>query len=187
MRDRSLLMLGLFAGRLRTGELNRLRWRDVDVDHGVMRVRRKGDHPATVVMTPQLQAQLRQWRDVMRLVDGFTIDWPVLPVFTAPHGDATSFALRQPVAPLTRELTGRVVNAHGAAIGLDYLRPHDLRRTLAGILDAHGTPLQDIQLVMRHETLSATQAYLSENPLRVRQRMVSFVIELGRNDDQSAG
>ena len=177
MRDRSLLMLGLFAG-LRTGELHRLRWRDVDADHGVIRIRGKGDHPSTIVMTPQLQEQLTAWRVVVASLDEFELEWPVLPVFTAPHGDATRFAVRQPISPLTRELIRRVVNGHGAAIGLDYLRPHDLRRTLAGVLDARGVPLQDIQLVLRHETLTATQAYLAENPLRVRRRMQSFVIAL---------
>ena len=103
-------------------------------------------------------------------------------MFTAPHGDATAFVLRQPVGPLTRELIRRVVNRHGATIGLDYLRPHDLRRTLAGILDARGLAVQDIQLVMRHQTLTATQAYLADNPLRVRRRMQSFVIRLDAPD-----
>ena len=82
--------------------------------------------------------------------------------------------------PADRELIRRVVNSHGDAIGLDSLRPYDLVRTLAGVLDARGVPLQDIQLVLRHDTLGPTQRYLAENPLRVRRRVREFTIELSQ-------
>ena len=71
-----------------------------------------------------------------------------------------------------------VVNGHGQQIGLDYLRPHDLRRTLAGTLDARGVPLQDVRIALRDETLTATQSYLVDNPLRADERLRSFILDL---------
>ena len=47
-----------------------------------------------------------------------------------------------------------------------------------GTLDARGVPLQDIRVVLRHETLTATQSYLVDNPLRVDRTMSSFTIAL---------
>lgn len=61
----------------------------------------------------------------------------------------------------------QVVNRHGNQIAVAYLRPHDLRRTLAGTLDSRGMSLQDIRVVLRHDTLDATQSYLADNQLRV--------------------
>jgi integrase len=124
MRDRAALMLGLFAG-LRTGEMHRLRWRDLDLDHGLIEI-------------------------------------------------------------IGKEGIRRVVHARGEQIDLTYLRPHDLRRTLAGILDARDTPIQDIRAVLRHDTIAATQIYIGENPLRANRTMGSFVIALSRTSgDQS--
>ncbi len=67
------------------------------------------------------------------------------------------------------------MRARGVEIGIPDLRPHDLRRTLAGTLDARSVPVQDIRLVLRHHHV-ATQTYLADNPLRVRDRMRSFTI-----------
>ena len=60
----------------------------------------------------------------------------------------------------------------------DLLRPHDLRRTLAGMLDARGVPLQDIHIALRDETLTATQSYLVDNPVRAHERPRSFTLDL---------
>ncbi|MGQ0824628.1 MAG: tyrosine-type recombinase/integrase [Actinomycetota bacterium] len=167
-------MLGLFAG-LRTGELHRLCWRDIHVAAGMIEIVGKGAKPATVVAAPQLRMQLEHWHASMRVMAGFSAAWPVL---VAPNGNKHDIALREPIKALSIEGIRRVVNRHGATIGIAYLRPHDLRRMLAGTLDARHVPLQDIRLVMRHDTLDATQAYLADNPLRVTRRMRTFTIDL---------
>jgi integrase len=82
------------------------------------------------------------------------------------------------VKALSIEGLRQVVNRHGNQIGVAYLRPHDLRRTLAGTLDARGMSLQDIRVVLRHDTLDAKQAYLADNPLRVGEHMRRFAIAL---------
>ena len=76
--------------------------------------------------------------------------------------------------PLTIEGIRKVVHARGDQIGLAYLRPHDLRRTL----DARNTPIQDIRALLRHDTIAATQIYLGENPLRASRTMGAFVSPL---------
>ena len=47
------------------------------------------------------------------------------------------------------------ITMSGSTDDLDEIR--SARRTLAGTLDARHVPLQDIRLVMRHDTLDATQ------------------------------
>lgn len=176
-RDRTLLMLGLFAG-LRTGELHRLCWHNIHVDAGVLEILGKGAKPASIVAAPQLRTQLEIWHATARIMPDFHSRWPVLPILVAPNGNKRNIAAREPITALSIEGIRRVVNRHGNAIGIAYLRPHDLRRTLAGILDARLVPLHDIRLVLRHDTLDATQAYLADNPLRARRHLRAFTIEL---------
>jgi integrase len=124
-------------------------------------------------------AHLYLWRAALdRIVDDSCVV-PVLPQVTRPAG-LTEQVLREPARPLTIEGIRRVVHARGEQIGLAYLRPHDLRRTLAGILDARDTPIQDIRAVLRHDTIAATQIYLGDNPLRAQRRMLNFEIPLQR-------
>ncbi len=70
----------------------------------------------------------------------------------------------------------RIVHDRGMLIGIRDLRPHDLRRTLAGLLDGQGTRLQDIRLVLRHDRLATTEAYLRDNPRRVERRMRALTL-----------
>lgn len=176
-RDRTLLMLGLFAG-LRTGELHRLRWRQISLDAGMIEVVGKADKPASVATAPQLQEQLQRWRNVLRDLNGSGPEAPVVPCLASPIGNAAGVQLRQPSQALSIEGIRLVVHGHGHQIGVDHLRPHDLRRTLAGTLDARRVPLEDIRLILRHETIAATHVYLHDNPLRAQRRMRAFTLKL---------
>jgi integrase len=138
-RDRAVLMLDLFAG-LRTGEMHRLRWRDVDLGDGLIEVTGKAGKPGTACIAPQLRAHLSIWRAALSdLAAGDVRDLPVLPLLIRAAGKPDS-VLGAPTRSLTIEGIRRVVHSRGALIGLSYLRPHDLRRTLAGTLDARDTP-----------------------------------------------
>ncbi len=101
-RDRTVLMLGLFAGP-RTGDLQRLRWRSVDAAHGVIDLIGKGAKPPTVVMARNFAHSYGQWHTRMRAIDAFVADWPVVPVLAAPRGDAASVVVRQPARGLSIE------------------------------------------------------------------------------------
>ena len=162
MRDRAALMLGFFAG-LRTGEMQRLRWCDVDLDHGLIEVIGKVATPGTACIAPQLRTHLSLWRTALAGIADDVGALPVLPQVTRPAG-RPEHVLRDPVRPLSVEGIRKVLHARGEQIGLAYLRPHDLRRAPAGTLDARDTPIQDIRAVLRHDTIAATQIYLGENP-----------------------
>ena len=151
-----------------TGEMQRLRWRDVDLDHGLIEVTAKAANPRSACIAPQLRAHLNLLRATLHRVIDDLDAVPVLPQVCRPAG-CTEYVLRDPVRPLTIEGIRCVVHAHGEQVGLAYLRPHDLRRTLAGTLDARDTPIQDIRAVLRHDTIAATQIYLGENPRRDRR------------------
>jgi integrase len=149
----------------------------------------KAAKPGSACIAPQLQAHLSLWRAILQRHTESVGAMPLLPQVTRPAG-RTEHVRRDPVRPLTIEGIRRVVHARGEQIGLAYLRPHDLRRTLAGTLDARDTPIQDIRAVLRHDTIAATQIYLGENPLRANRTMGSFVIPLtaqtnGQRNDQS--
>jgi integrase len=46
------------------------------------------------------------------------------------------------------------------------LRPHDLRRSFAGILEKQGVPITDISRAMRHEDVGTTSRYLERDPAK---------------------
>jgi integrase len=173
-RDRVVLMLGIFSG-LRAGEIGALRWRHVDLPGDWLIFAGKGARPDRLAMAPQLADALDRWQDrIITEVGPAIADVPVAPALRAGRGTDTYIPARRP--RLGREGVRRIVRARGAEIGIPDLRPHDRRRTLAGVLDARGVPVQDIRLVLRHHYLNTTQTYLADNPLRVHDRMRNFII-----------
>jgi len=94
-----------------------------------------------------------------------------------PHGPTgRAGAVELLTVGLTSNALARIVHIRGVAIGIPDLRPHDLRRTLAGILDDQGARLQDVRLILRHDRLATTEAYLHDNPRRVERRMRALTL-----------
>ncbi len=171
-RDRMVLMLGIFTG-LRAGEISVLRWRHVDLAADWLVFPGKGGRPDRLAIPPQLSDALARWQDrVIGEVGPAIADVPVVLALRSPRADVAA----ETEQGLGREGIRRVVRARGAQIGVADLRPHDLRRTLAGTLDARSVPVQDIRLVLRHHHVATTQTYLADNPLRVHDRMRNFTI-----------
>lgn len=171
-RDRVLLLLGLLVG-LRTGELCALRWDNVDLAAGTLRFIGKAGKPALMTMPRQLEEELARWRTTIA-AEGLdpTGDLPVALSLRFPSG---RYATAAPTVLVPTALgwngLARVTHDRGLLLGIPDLRPHDLRRTLAGLLDSQGARLQDIRLVLRHDRLATTEAYLRDNPRRVERRM----------------
>ena len=67
-----------------------------------------------------------------------------------------------------------VVKRCGRQAGFPHLAPHDMRRSLIGILDKRGVPLTEIKGVSRHSNLATLERYLEDNPARSINRMQSF-------------
>lgn len=155
---RTTLMLGL-----RRSETASLRWPMFRHDLSTLSFVGKGRKQATVVVPPALRHTLDAWRSLEP--DGsvpfprfnwdhdFRGNWRMTPRWTTPIGPSGVYDIIRSHTPVA---------------------PHDLRRSLAGILEADGVPLKDVQNVMRHSNVATTDRYLSTSPERLRTVVNGF-------------
>jgi integrase len=164
-RDRTMLMIGLFSG-LRCDELARLTWADFNANLTELRVLGKGRKIVDLPVAEQLHDELLAWR--RRAPADAVAVLPAMP--TRLTGNRTFTELVNWDKPLGSDAITDAVAASGNRLGI-YLRPHDLRRSYAGWLESLGTPLKDIQMLMRHENLATTDRYLDDSPTRRRRAL----------------
>jgi integrase/recombinase XerD len=68
---------------------------------------------------------------------------------------------------LTERAVWQLVRECAAQIGSGELAPHDLRRTAANLCRSKGAELEQIQLLLGHESILTTERYLgSEQDLK---------------------
>jgi site-specific recombinase XerD len=140
-KHRALLML-IYSAGLRVGEVVRLRPSDLDIDRGLVRVRRgKGDKDRNTLLAKRAVDAVCLYRDAYP-----TDDW----LF--------------PGARLDRHLTTRTVQrivrraARAAGIEKD-VTTHTLRHSFATHLLEGGTNLRVIQELLGHQSARTTQLY----------------------------
>jgi integrase/recombinase XerC len=176
-RDRILLSLGFLTG-LRVHEICNLRWSDIDLTNRRLKGIGKGQKPFTVGLSAQLTETLEKW--AVRTEESADHDLEDLPVLPSAHrqwesevGGWGEIIMRwgQGLGPAG---AWYVVNDAGKRIGVDTLAPHDMRRTLAGILDADGVPITEIRDVLRHSSVATTERYLQSSPHRAVGRLQGF-------------
>lgn len=176
LRDAFVLAMFLYTG-LRLSELQKIRWRDVDLGagrHGIIHIVGKGRKVAQVPLNPAARRLLFEWRSAY--VTGYGSDaigdLPVTPrMFSSPTD-----RVGQP-GPQPRRfgiLWGRpigwsqsihnIVKLRAREAGLGNVAPHDLRRSFAGILQDRGVPLEEISRALRHASLETTRIYLENKP-----------------------
>jgi integrase len=155
--DRALWAVAMFAG-LRRGELRALRWADVDLAGGVIRVERGYDdregpqdpksHAGrrTVPILGRLRDRLTAWKAVATRTGTDDL------VFAGPGGSAfTASAVRR-----------RAENAWTTArrkVGLEPLDPlglHECRHTYASLLIAAGLPAKTVSTYLGHASITTT-------------------------------
>lgn len=171
-RDRLILMLGFFCG-LRAFEIEQIRWDDFSTDYTTIALMGKGDKPATVGLPSVVAAAFQAWRS-----QAPSNASAVLPI-TRFQFDAVSGEKRRTVdwtTPLGYEGIRVAVAKAGRRAGVK-LRPHDMRRSFAGLLEAKGHPLTDIQRVMRHSNPGTTGGYLNKNPNKAVRITSALTIE----------
>jgi site-specific recombinase XerD len=170
---RTTVMLGI-----RRSEVAQFRWDSFRRGMTEVSFIGKGGKPATLPILPGLRADLETWRRMQppdsvpwpafhcKLVKGLVID----PAAKATpmgrknlHHEMTIRWAKPLAADGIYELVKRIANAHGVTS----LAPHDLRRSFAGILEAKGVELREIQALMRHEQLATTDRYMERNPARL--------------------
>jgi integrase len=144
---------------LRREELASVRWADFSIqnDRPVLRVHGKGRKTASIDVPGAVLGALNRWRSAVIAAN----------------------QLKTPASPLLRRLWkgGRIsgsgltpdgiwliVGDAARAAELGQIAPHDLRRSVAGALQADGVPVEKISRLLRHSNVAVTERYLSKLP-----------------------
>jgi len=164
-RDRMLLKLGFLTG-LRVSEICAVRWSDWDPTACSIRTLGKGQKWALVGVPEGLAVGLGEWHG--ELVEHGPVPSWVIPALSNRQGVHDR--------PITTDRVRSIVRAAGDRVGVERLSPHDMRRSLAGVLDGRRVPMEDIQKVLRHTSVATTEGYLRRNPFRAVEVMRPFVL-----------
>lgn len=170
-RDRLVMFVAGFTG-MRVSELSAIRWNQFSSDLSSITFVGKGAKIATIGIPSQLQAELVSWRKVCRS------DQIVFPSYRIQCGFAEPMTKLLWEVPLGDCGIRNIVKEHGARIGAPSLRPHDLRRSYANVLENLGVPIEKISLALRHENIGTTSIYLSKNPKKAVAVAASFNIDM---------
>jgi integrase/recombinase XerC len=140
-RDRALLEL-FYSSGLRLAELCGLRWRDLDLEQALVRVRGKGDKVRIVPVGRHARSALQAWR-------GSAAAAPDAPVFTGRGG-----------APLSSRAVQQRVKLRAQQQGIwKRVHPHLLRHSCAShVLESSGD-LRGVQELLGHADIATTQIY----------------------------
>jgi integrase/recombinase XerC len=140
-RDRALLEL-FYSSALRLSELCGLRWRDVDLDEALVRVRGKGDKTRLVPVGRHAREALSAWR-----------------ALTRGSGDAPVFPGRNGAALSSRAVQQRVKQLAQRQGLAKRVHPHLLRHSCAShVLESSGD-LRGVQELLGHADIATTQIY----------------------------
>lgn len=148
-RNRVLFLLLATLG-LRRAEAAGLRWSDRVIRGGreQLRVRGKGSTVAWVDVPAVLGRALHAW--FFWVPDGGG-DTPILRrVWKSGKVDS------QGMGP---DAIYRTVRQAGLDAGLDSISPHDLRHTVAELLDQAGVPIEQVSRLLRHSSVEMTRRY----------------------------
>jgi integrase/recombinase XerC len=140
LRDRALLEL-FYSSGLRLSELCALRWRDLDLDEGLVTVLGKGSKQRSVPVGSHARAALAAWRDAQKPVRE-------APVFPGRNGPITPRAVQLRLRQLAQR-QGLFKRVH----------PHLLRHSFAShVLESSGD-LRGVQELLGHADIATTQIY----------------------------
>jgi integrase len=170
-RDAVMIVLYLSTG-MRLTELIRIRWKQVDFSAGahgtLVGVLRKGNKVTDVPLTSAAQRELFGWR--ARFIEAVGPDigeLSILPqarsmvvgnLMAKPQQRAVSLVWRRGITSGAAVRGRLMIRAQQA--GISHLRPHDLRRTFAALLEDGGADLREIQAALAHANLATTERYL---------------------------
>lgn len=140
LRDRALLEL-FYSSGLRLSELCALRWRDLDLDDGLVTVLGKGNRQRSVPLGSYARVALAEWRASTAAANDS-------PVFPGRNGPITPRAVQYRLRQLAQR-QGLSKPVH----------PHMLRHSFAShILESSGD-LRGVQELLGHADIATTQIY----------------------------
>jgi site-specific recombinase XerD len=156
IRDRAIVLLLARLG-LRAGDVQQLRFADLDWAHGTIRVTGKGRY----------QVRLPLPQDVGEAVARYLRCRP-----SRPETDRVFLSTIAPIAPLhSTDAVPSLVARALARAGVSVARPgaHILRHTAATEMLRHGVSPEHIGLVLRHRSLDVSAYYAKVDVATLRQ------------------
>ena len=159
--SRSVAWLLILTG-LRIGELLALRWRNIDLEKGELRVTQSVyDGHFDIPKTPRSQRSVPLGPKSVQILAARK------PAVTNPEG--LVFATRKGSAFDRHNLTNRQLKSTCKKLGLVGVNWHWLRHANATLLDAVGTPLGTVQALLGHSSSEITrEVYLHSIPADAR-------------------
>ncbi|MFA7221087.1 MAG: tyrosine recombinase XerC, partial [Synergistaceae bacterium] len=142
-RDRLILEL-LYGSGLRVSELIDLNWENIETDQRMIRVLGKGSKERLVPFGPSVKELLEDWSLLSK-------EGTKGPLFISEKG----------AERLTVRTVHRLVQRAALRVGIYGVSPHTLRHCFATHLLERGAPLRVVQELLGHESIAATQRYLS--------------------------
>src|SRR3546814_205589 len=141
LRDRALLEL-FYSSGLRLSELCALRWRDLDLDSGLVTVLGKGNKQRSVPVGSHARAALEAWRGETKAAND-------APVFPGRGG-----------APISKRAVQIRIRQLAQRQGMfKHVHPHMLRHSFASHMLESSGDLRGVQELLGHADIDTTQIY----------------------------
>lgn len=160
------LLLALYTG-LRKGELLALTWDDVDYDKKLLRVNksRTGSRKdiTTQITTPKTESSNRKIPLNDTVLEALKAEKKRqdehAKILGKGYDKSSSFIIRTVLGKPYVNLSAinRVVNRLTEKAGLPHCTIHGFRHSVASILDDNGVPIQDISVLLGHESVQTTE------------------------------
>lgn len=160
------LLLALYTG-LRKGELLALTWDDVDYDKKLLRVNksRTGSRKAITaqITTPKTESSNRKIPLNDTVLEALKAEKKRqdehAEILGNGYDKSSSFIIRTVLGKPYVNLSAinRVVNRLTEKAGLPHCTIHGFRHSVASILDDNGVPIQDISVLLGHESVQTTE------------------------------
>jgi site-specific recombinase XerD len=149
VRDRALLAVLIGCG-LRRAEASILSFRHIEQREGrwaIVDIVGKRDKMRTVPMPNWAKAAIDAWKTVARLEEGF--------VFRRVNKGDNLMG-----ESITPQAIRDIVVSYAEKLKTQGIAPHDLRRTFAKLAHKGGSPIDQIQLSLGHDSIQTTEKYL---------------------------
>ncbi len=145
-RDRTMLEV-LYATGLRVSELVNLRYEQVNLNQGVIRILGKGNRERLIPLGDEAVRWLTEF--VRGARDEILLERQTDYLFPTRRGDR-----------MTRQAFWHIIKRYARKAGIAKgLSPHTLRHAFATHLLNHGADLRVVQILLGHSDLSTTQIY----------------------------